>query len=514
MNRRYESTAIERVKTLAPQDISSMDLSDLRAFMDAKGFNIDVVARLGATGAFAPLFRQLVLRSDDSTHDVSLNHYAEALGSIDPNAAAEPYTGSDAQNGRINQGLVNSGISTADSRFGEGTASRFRFKGIGIGGAAYAPIAVIGYGVAGILVCNALRRLGFNDITVFEKSKPLGVWSYENVYQLSRNNPLRLQYFDGVLEPAPGGGSEVKSFLERAMTEEIKVANVQSVKPGNFAHSVSIAGKAKGKKFPIVINAVGLGKPKPVSDPQRMSTETGAQRAGMRWQMRLDREKVAGKTIVLIGLGNSTAEMLRQIHELQDDGYGVDYRIITHYPIDAVQNPARYVTWNKRSYRVFRDLSRPNLVDYQGDLSNSRYDYFRALHGNKIIPGIKRWEVEKPGHLSAYADGERTDIPYDMQMTLIGYHQSEDSMCQLGCSYDTDHGCGIFDYDGEMVARKGAVDPAKRLRKGYYGFGSILETPENPNAIVIPGMLYALGDLLFGIVMRATEYETARQDRR
>ncbi len=514
MNRRYESTAPERVKTLAPRDISSIDLRDLRSFMDAKGFDLNVVAQLGASQAFAPLFRQLVLRSDNASHDISLNQYAEALGSIDPNASAEPYTGSDIQNGRINQGVVNSGMSTAEARFGEGTASRFQFSRLNVGRAADVPIAVIGYGVAGILVCNALRRLGFDNITVFEKSKPLGVWSYENVYRLSRNNPLRLQYFDGVLEPAPGGGDEVRNFLEKAITEDVKVANVESVKPGDMAHSVSVTGKPKGKRFPIVINAVGLGKPKPVSDPARMSTETGLQRAGMRWQMRLDREKVAGKTIVLIGLGNSTAEMLRQIHDLQDEGYGVDYRVITHYPVEAVQNPGRYVAWNKRTYRVFRDLSRPNLVDYQGDLPKSRYDYFRALHGNKIVTDIKRWEIEKPGVLSAYADGDRSDIPHDMLMTLIGYHQSEDSMCRLGCSYDTDHGCGIFDYDGEMVAKRGAVNPAKRLRKGYYGFGSILETPQNPNAIVIPGMLYALGDLLFGIVMRATEYQAAKEYRR
>ena len=59
-------------------------------------------------------------------------------------------------------------------------------------------------------------------------------------------------------------------------------------------------------------------------------------------------------------------------------------------------------------------------------------------------------------------------------------------------------------YDGEV--QRSAFRPANRLHKGFFGFGSVLESPFNPNAIVIPGMIHRIGDLLFGIVMRAAEH--------
>ena len=60
-----------------------MDLGDLRGYMDAKGFDLEVIARLAQRNQFAALFQNLVLRSK-SFNLVSLNQYAEALSIVEP----------------------------------------------------------------------------------------------------------------------------------------------------------------------------------------------------------------------------------------------------------------------------------------------------------------------------------------------------------------------------------------------------------------------------------------------
>jgi hypothetical protein len=500
----YRATAPERVKTLTPNGLEFMNLGDLRGYMDAKGFDLDVVAKLAHDGYFAPLFSELVLRIDNT--DELLNQYGQALNIVAP-TASQVYRGLDEQNGRIDSATANSGISIGTRRHGEGSATYFNPVRVSIPFALHSiPIAIVGYGAAGIMVYFALRRLGFQNITVYEKAKPLGIWGHENVYGLSRNNPLRLQFFGGVLEPAPGRGDEVKRFLERLEIARPRDARVTSIEPGKLTHTIRFADGSSAK-YPIVINAMGLGKPKAISDPLRMTTVTGNKFAGIRWQYRLERAKVVGQRIILIGLGNSTAEMLRQIHTIIDQGYSVDYRVLTHYPRDAVQNPSDYIQEKDRIFRVFRDVSKPNLVDYQGDLAQSRYDYFRALHDGRIISDVTRWEVEAPGVMTIYGKNKKPmeGLPYDKVMTLIGYHRSAEMMRELGCSFDDETRSGVFDFDGEVVAVPGSASAQRRLHKGCFGFGSILETPHNPNAIVIPGMLHRIGDLLFGVVMRAAE---------
>ncbi|MES3004981.1 MAG: NAD(P)-binding protein [Patescibacteria group bacterium] len=505
MNTNRQATAPVIVKTFAPQGLQFLDLGALRGYMEAKDYDLDVVSKFAERGVFAPLFADLVLRTGGLDNEL-LNQFGQALQHVPP-TKLESYTGSDTQNSRIDSAIANSGIARDVKRYGEGSASFFETKSVIPTSIRNVPIAIVGYGAAGIIAGYALSKLGFQRITVYEKGKNLGIWSYKNVFELSRNNPLRLQFFNSVLDPAPGGGIEVRDFLSRLAILNTVDARVVKIQPGKMKHKLVFSDKSTAE-YPIVVNAVGLGKPRPVSDPARMVTETGQAHAGARWQQQLRVEDVAGQQIVLIGLGNSTAEMLQQIHTLIDDGYYVDYRVLTHYPEEAVYNPSTYVEEDGRTFRVFRDTSKPNLVDYQGDLARSRYDYFRALHEGKIISGVKRWEVKTPGVMAIYGKNRKNlgKLPFDKVMTLIGYHQGKDEMQNLGCSYDEKQGSGVFDYDGEVAGMPGNSDPKKRLHKGYFGFGSILETPLNPNAIVIPGMLHRIGDLAFSVIMRAAEF--------
>lgn len=496
-------TAVEKIKTLGERSLGRVSLNTLRSFFEDKGFNLKAVSDLAKSGRFSQLFTQLVLRQTENEYDPILDSYPEALEFVEDDETTPIYRGQHDQNERIDFALANSSFRDKYQFLGGGVATYFDSNASVPNKISGTPIAIIGCGAAGLMIHHALRNLGFNKVSVFEKAKPLGIWSQPNVHGLSRNNPRTLRFYRGVLESAPGDGESIKVFLEQIFVEPTR-KTVTQVIPGNLEHTIVFEDGTR-KKFPIVINAIGIGSPKPISDKRRMVTSATAAEAGSRWQKVLKPEEVKGKTIILIGLGNSTAEMLHQIHTLQDRGVKMDYRILTHYPADSVFNPNNTVIADDESYRVFRDLSIPELVNYQGDLVSSRSDYYRALLGGKILHGVNRWEVEGDT-IAVYRGTEVTKVPYDRIMTLIGYKNSREVLENMGCMYDEEHEGVCFDYDGELSLGP-SNNPEKRLRKGYYGFGSVLETTLNPNAIVIPGMIHRIGDLLFGIAVRSTEYK-------
>lgn len=530
MVRRMQQTAIELLKanssTLAALYTEQSTFEGvLRQTMDDKGYPHKAVAKLAQDGHLGPLMQVLVLRTStgsnsrygkQSVREISdiVNAFGASIGDHTP-AETEQYRGNANQLQRIDRALsFRKASHEIPVSFGESATNNFGFQSKFVDLAdrtLRTPIAIIGYGAAGILVHFALRELGFQNITMFEKQKEsLGIWNRDNVYKGSRNNPFTLDFFDETLVAAPGGGEEVKEFLERLSENTApQQAEIERVSPGNLRHTLTVQGLKQ--QFPIVINAMGLGAPVPLSDPERMTTMASISEAGPRWQKTLDARRVEGHRLVFIGLGNSTAEMLRQVHELQDKGVDVDYRVLTHYPREAVYNPSCGVTVDGKPYRVFRDLTQPNLVDYQGDLDESRYDYGRALNAGKILWGVRRWVVQD-GTLGAINAKGRviSTVDYNSIFTLTGYRHTQDSLEAMGCTWDTENGCGLFDYDGEMVRNPKATAAEDRLHKGYFGFGAVLDAPHNRNAIVIPGMLHRLGDLLFGVVMRATEFQQTR----
>ena len=48
-------------------------------------------------------------------------------------------------------------------------------------------------------------------------------------------------------------------------------------------------------------------------------------------------EKLKDKNLTLIGIGNSTIEMLMQIQELKSKGINIKYKVLTHYPEESVK---------------------------------------------------------------------------------------------------------------------------------------------------------------------------------
>lgn len=518
-----QALAVELLKTYGasiPQRLpESINLgSVLKRFVVDKAFDVESVIALAQGRRFGKWLHNYVLRSESRTADADdilvFNYFAKQLRSH--GSLAGEYSGSGSENARIDAALsAHSPSRSMDGKFGTGAASRFRLDveyGIG-GNLRDVPIAIVGFGMAGILTAYALLRAGFRVLTIYEKSKHLGIWNHPNVYQRSRNNPLVIDYLANSLAAAPGSGTEVRQYLANlasSVTNNVVVQDkaVTEIKPGNLQHTLILADKTE-KTFPIVINCIGLGRPAPISDPARITTNMTATEAGHRWQQILNPEDARGKHFLFIGLGNSTGEMLRQLHTLQDAGVDTDYQVLTHYPEDAVQNPDDTVIKGKQRYRVFRDISVPNLVDFQGDLPDNRYDYFRALRSSRIITDVK--SVTKQGNAYTVKHSDEVEaIGADNLYTLIGYKHPKEDLVKFGCHYDDKNKCILYDYDGEMIQvdadSLSFTDANDRMFKGYYGMGAVLDAPHNRNAIVIPGVVHRMGDLMFGIIMRAAEH--------
>jgi hypothetical protein len=385
------------------------------------------------------------------------------------------------------------------------------------------PIVIIGGGPAGLMTIEALFRIGFNrkNILVIDKSGSYGgIWNYSNVAEGSINNPFPFNFLGVRLAAAPGRGSKVVRFLRDmesrdTFTREYKPplkGEVIEVVPGDLNHKVvvRIGGQTFTLNSPIVINATGTGKPLNPNREGHMETST-PEKAGIRWQQIIDEEtarRYEKKMLVLIGLGNSTAEMLMQIEKLQRDGWNGDYRILTHYPQEAVFSPKSHVIRNGREYRVFRDLSKPILTKYEGDLDDAKSAYFNALCQKRFIPNVTGWNVEGD-KITVKVEGENSiSFKYGQIYTLIGYGHDPELMTRMGMKViDRYTGAVATDFDGE-VHRANAIGRNRRsqIYPGYFVIGAVARTKTNPNAAVMPGMMHRLYDMLLAIALRAEEY--------
>lgn len=371
------------------------------------------------------------------------------------------------------------------------------------------PIAIIGQGAAGILVAKALEKIGFSNISTFEKAKEAGIWAKPNVYGGTKNNPRALTFGEDVLERARGDGTKdghsVKGFLEAINNgdDPTRKAEIVNVFPHhtNFKHEI-IDSKQVSHVFPIVINCIGTGKPRELHDPSHMKLLAGSDTPNaVRWQSVSDPRDLDGKQFCLIGLGNSTAEMMNQFYEAMDDrGLEVDFRILTHFPKDAIFNPSETVQNLRGIYRVFRDLSRPDLTGFQGDLERTRVNYLRALAEGRIIPDVTEWgqRGRHVGYNTVRGSDDR-DMQADKVFALIGYRHSISDLQDMGIPVTGD-GHPRADVDGEFRSSDGIV-------KGYFGFGAVMDAPHNKNSVVIPGMMFRLPDLLYGVIMRAAQFQ-------
>ena len=485
------------------------------------------------------IFRRFLRRPYDTTEQNQLEQYITELA-VSPNLKLDPipaekYLATELQNKRIDAATARFSRNREALGYGIGSAAVFNtdqnvnqnvnnFLGLS-SKVLNVPIIIIGAGVSGLMMAENLRRLGFVNYRIIEKAdKSGGLWNQANVNGGTRNNPRDIGYSGFPLPKAPGPGKSVKEFSDKIFSNVSPLFSQGEV-TGIVSRDLDYIVKylPKGSKehveriAAIVINCTGIGKPRPLSDPERMTTTTKETAAGPRWQQLVEAKDVKGKSIVLIGLGNSTAEMMAQFDKLLSQGVDFDYHVLTHYPQDAIYNPEDTVVSKDKSYRVFRDLSIPDLTSFQGDLEPTRDVYFRALSQNRIIGGVKHWD-RKGSHLGIQfgrkGPGRPSTKEFDHEFqcdscySLIGYEIPNARLTDLGvplADIRHTHQYASYDFDGEFCEHN-PYGGSRKILKGYFGLGPILETPLNKNAVVIPGNVHRLYDLQVGVVLRAFEY--------
>jgi hypothetical protein len=395
-------------------------------------------------------------------------------------------------------------------------------------------IVILGAGAAGTLAARTLVNAGFENLMVLDQTGAYGgLWNQPNVQEGLTNNPFSFEYEDLYVGPAPRPGEHITEFLQDLATPPVELrwhalpavvkAKVLAVEPGDLAHRVTYRDEAGEHTIlaPIVVNTLGIGKPLPPSRAGVMETDAPAL-AGIRWQQVWSPEqanKLRGKNLVLIGLGNSTAEMLVQLQDFNAQGYGINYRVLTHYPQDALDFPHRTVHWHGGTYRLYRDTSVSGLTSLAGDLRRIDRAFVQARDSSdperaEVLSEVTFWSIaqgqSRTRTMTAIrADGSARSFPVDQIFTLIGYGHRPDELAALGL-LGTDNYLGTVaaDFDGE-VQRTLRAEGRSRLHAGYSLLGSMLKSRSNPNAMVIPGMLYRLPDWLATVIWRCAEYSAS-----
>lgn len=394
------------------------------------------------------------------------------------------------------------------------------------------PIIILGAGPAGILTARTLTEIGYKNIQILDESgKFNGIWKISGVNKGTINNPFNINFL-GIKLPASTGrkgsgskllrfldqvifgkkdmnGRRMKNYFMQAMPKLIK-AKVLSIKAGDLNHEVKYRdenGDEQSITTPILINSLGLGHPTDLmaeNAPMKTSTPN---KAGSRWQIKITErlaERLRDKNITLIGLGNSTIEMLMQIQECNRKGFNINYKVLSHYPQASVENPDQYIEFEGREYRVFRDLEKSNLVDLEGDIPAARKAYMKALKDGNIISDVVEWKHETESKITRIKlrSGKEEDIKTHQQLTLTGYKPSEEIFKAMNISL-ADDGCPLYDYDGEV---HNTQKDKQRTFRGYSLIGAIRANKNEPNALVIPGIMDALPKLVFNTILRSIDY--------
>ncbi len=493
-----------------------------RQLIADKGFAGEAIARLGGRRM------RLLLEGSAAVHRRAMMPIS-GLSRVD--TVVPQYTGTHEENTRIDEGIktgrkavINGGKDREKAEVGAIDTLRLpEFKVPAQ--IADTPIIIIGGGAAGIISGRSLHEMGFTNVKIFEKGKPNGIWNADNadITDGSRNNPSKIVFHhrhrtSSSIPPVPGSGREITSFLDDMtkgplLSQElnIRTAEVTHIQPGDLHHIVHYQtpeGEARAASAPIVINATGVGEPLPANLPGTMETST--KDAGVRWQEKITpqmAEEYRNKSMVLIGLGNSTAEMLMQIQAYNAQGYNIGYKILTHYPQEAVVDPTSTYNLEGRHFKVFRDSR--NLGRYDGDLQEPRDAYVQAVQGGKVMADVTRWDRIGDNVMVEMRDGSSQIIPCDRLYTLIGYGQPVEVLEKMGMTVtDADKRTVAVDYDGE-VQRVPGVAGRDRVFPGYFASGSVLKSSTMPNASVIPGIFFRTPDLLLAVTTRAMEYQIA-----
>lgn len=366
-------------------------------------------------------------------------------------------------------------------------------------------IAFIGAGAGTIMLASYLSQRGalLPNMTIVDPMGEYGgKWQDEDVRVGGFNNPQALEFGSHRLALDNRSGHFMISYLQSIAQRYLgrgplmgdRVSNIRPLAEGD----TWLVGTESGHdvEADIVVMAAGTPKPNRIDGsrirsnldqyPSQTDNDSFIVERNQR-ELTEDEliDSAEGKTIVIMGLGNSMAAMLHQIQTYEDMNFvNLNYVIVTDRNSRAVNNPETAMD-SKRS--VFRDPSNAYLTGYSADLLRDRSSYFRALGEGHIKTSVTsvNYDESTRNLIIRDNDGNETCLNSPQVFALLGHGPDSSLFHQLGALVDGDK-----DRNDRLIrANDGAVHTRDRgYMSNVYAIGSMAATYNNRNSLVIPGI--------------------------
>jgi len=213
-----------------------------------------------------------------------------------------------------------------------------------------------------------------------------------------------------------------------------------------------------------------------VNDPDRISVE--------HYQRILtDADFASGRPIVLIGLGNSTAGMLRQIQDYErQHNTSINYVVLTDRTKRALRFPGQAIDGLKP---IFRDPPAGYLTGYSGDLTHDYDSYWEAFNEERLLGDVGgiMFGTRDDGLRITNREGQPLCcvLQRPLVFSLIGYDRDPEPFEAVGAVRSPEP--VIRPSDGAIYTHRDG------FRSNAFAVGAAAAGRTNPNAAVLPGII-------------------------
>lgn len=248
-------------------------------------------------------------------------------------------------------------------------------------------IAIIGAGMSGIAAVVKLRKAGYNDITVYEKSDEVGGTWRENRYPgLSCDVPSH--WYSFTFNPNPDWsyryayGPEIQDYM-KSTADKFDIRRIinfnEPVTDLKFEDPVwRLTTPKREEIYDVVISATGVLHKPAYPDIAGLDDFSGACFHTARWDDNLD---LSDKRVGIIGTGSTSAQIIGAItHKVKQ------MVVFQRTPQWMATLPQRkYADWEKRLFRLFPVLLK---ISYLTKYIIFRLIFAPATTGNKLAHKI------------------------------------------------------------------------------------------------------------------------------
>ena len=245
-------------------------------------------------------------------------------------------------------------------------------------------IAIIGAGMSGIAAVVKLRKAGYTDLNVFEKSDRVGGTWRENTYPgLSCDVPSRWYCFSFALKPdwthRYSYGPDIQAYMEQ-VAEDFQVTDCTTFntaitdlryQDGQWSLTTD-AGDSQ--RYDIVISATGILHKPVYPDIEGLESFAGNCFHSARWDHSVD---VKGKRVGIIGTGSTAAQIVGAITKDV-----AEMHVFQRTPQWLVPLPQK--TYSRLSTAVYKSLPFMPRLAYYYYLHKMVRMFSAATVGNKF----------------------------------------------------------------------------------------------------------------------------------